>query len=386
MRFLTQCRENGPAAREEANAKAAKGKHDKSDGNSKEASSSAVGDGNTVVKGKVAFTSAVGDGERGLPDSEQEKNGTLFLCCAELYLGHEEKWNRDTFRGILPSCSSFFKDLVKVLLGAGQRDDIVIVSDGRSESIRRDVRALFMAQLAEDEFIELWVIYDLETSMRQDVRNPKRKLAWSSHNMEVLFVKLPRKAKGQRKLVSRDLFTKCGESTNFSRSYTGVPFRNIAEIPRLTDEAKQNILGDAAVGASGRERVDKEVAERGHPLMWGEWKPVGLFSTIIRDFEVANVVDITPGSGAACLASLYSKVPYSGIAFNEKHETWLMDLLQKMFISMVISNDVVADADLVKNASTYLNRSAQAAKVMLPKFSASICDSLTGDDDSDADE
>ena len=57
---------------------------------------------------------------------------------------------------------------------------------------------------------------------------------------------------------------------------------------------------------------------------------------------------MTPGSGAACLASLYSKAPYSGIAFNEKHETWLRDLLQRMFVSMVISNDVVADAGLVK--------------------------------------
>ena len=161
--------------------------------------------------------------------------------------------------------------------------------------------------------------------------------------MEVPFVNLPWKSKGQRKLVALDLFTKSGETTNFSRSYTGVPFRNIAEIPRLTEDAKKNILGPAAVGASGRERVEKEVAEKGHPLMWGEWKPVSLFSTLIRGFQVAKVVDSTPGSGAARLASLYSKVPYSGIAFNEKHETWLRDRLQKMFVSMVISNDVLAN-------------------------------------------
>ena len=386
MRVLQQCREDGPAIREEANAKVAKGKHDKSEGKGKEASTSAVGDGKSPAKAKVASTSAVGDGDTGVPSLEQEKNGTLFLCCAELFLGHEAIFNRETFRGILPSCSSFFKELVKVLLVGAQRDDIVLVSDGRSESIRKDIRNIFQTQLREEEFIELWVIYSLETSLRQDVRNPKRKLAWSSHNMETLFVKLPLKAKGQRKLVARDRFTKCGESTNFSRSYTGVPFRNIAEIPRLTDFAKRNILGNAAVGASGRERVDKEVAERGHPLMWGEWKPVALYSTIIRDFQVANVVDSTPGSGAACLASLYSKVPYSGIAFNEQHETWLRDLLQKLFVSMVISNDVVANADLVKNASAYLNRSAEVAVRMLPNFAAVIGDSLTGDDDSDADE
>ena len=52
---------------------------------------------------------------------------------------------------------------------------------------------------------------------------------------------------------------------------------------------------------------------------------------------------------------------------------------------MVISNDVVADAVLVKNVSTYLNRSAAAARSMLPKFEAPVVDSITGDDDSDVD-
>ena len=111
-----------------------------------------------------------------------------------------------------------------------------------------------------------------------------------------------------------------------------------------------------------------------------------MFATFIRDFQVADVVELTPGSGAACLASLYSKAPYTGIGHNEEHEACLGDLLQRMFVSMVISNDVVADADLVKNVSTYLNRSAEAAKLMLPKFAAAVGDSLTGVDDSDGEE
>ena len=67
-------------------------------------------------------------------------------------------------------------------------------------------------------------------------------------------------------------------------------------------------------------------------------------------------------------------------------ETWLRDLLQKLFVAMVFSNDVAADAELVKNVGTYLSRSAEAAKLMLPKFAAAVGDSLTGVDDSDADE
>ena len=44
------------------------------------------------------------------------------------------------------------------------------------------------------------------------------------------------------------------------------------------------------------------------------------------------------------------------------------------------------DAELVNNVSTYLNRSAEAARVMLPKFVDAVVDSITGDDDSDGDE
>ena len=97
--------------------------------------------------------------------------------------------------------------------------------------------------------------------------------------------------------------------------------------------------------------METEVAERGQPLMWAEWKPASLFFTLIHDLQVAKVVDATPCSGVACLASLYSKVPHSGMAFDETHEAWLRDRLQNLFVAMM-----------------YLNRSAQSAKVMLPKI------------------
>ena len=39
-----------------------------------------------------------------------------------------------------------------------------------------------------------------------------------------------------------------------------------------------------------------------------------------------------------------------------------------------------------KNVATYLKRSAEAAKVMLPKSGSAVGDSFTGDDDSDAEQ
>ena len=183
-------------------------------------------------------------------------------------------------------------------------------------------------------------MYDVESALHTDVRNPKRKLAWPGNHMETLFLVLPTATKGQRKVVERDLYTKAGEATNFSRSYTGVPFRNLAEIPRVTEDGKKAILGPAAIGAFTKDRVVKEVKERGHPLFWGEWKPVKLFSTLYRDLHITDVVDVTPGSGAACLAAMYNSIPYFGFSINEKHRKWFMDQLQNTFLALVYSKEV----------------------------------------------
>ena len=133
------------------------------------------------------------------------------------------------------------------------------IADGRSDSARNQIRDWLKSAIGDD-FLELWVVYEMETALGTDVRNPKRKNAWSAASIETLFVLLPHAIKGQRKVVARDLYTKSGESTNFSRSYTGVPFRNLAEIPRVTDEGKAQILGAAAVGAFEKDRIRKEIS------------------------------------------------------------------------------------------------------------------------------
>ena len=143
-------------------------------------------------------------------------------------------------------------------------------------------------------------------------------------------------------------------------------FRNLVEIPRLTSDAKRSILGISAVGEFSKIRVQKEISEKGHPL--------------------ADVVDLTPGSGAACIAALYSNIFYIGFGHNEAHRDWIQDLIKRMLVAMVQNKTVVADADLVKNVGVYLQRSAEAAKLLLPKSGAAFGDSFTGDNDSDAED
>ena len=147
------------------------------------------------------------------------------------------------------------------------------------------------------------------------------------------------------------------------------------------DFGRWRISEDSAVG-----ELQKEVTEKGHPLMWSEWKPVTLYSTLYRDFQVADVVDLTPGSGAACLAALYSSIPYIGLCSSQGHQKWLQDLLQRMFVAMVMTKQVRAEPELVKNITTYLQRTAEAAKLMLPRDGSAVGDSFTGDDDSDVED
>ena len=173
---------------------------------------------------------------------------------------------------------------------------------------------------------------------------------------------------------------------NFSRSYTGVPFRNLNEIPRLTEAGKKQMLGASAVGDFARERVAKEIKDRGHPYSWAEWKPVKLFSTFCRDLEATDIVDATPGSGAAALAAMYNDIPYFGICYNEAPSTWLMDLFRKAFLALVADKKIPVEKEVMQNVNQYLQRTAEAAKQLLPRGATAAMECHTGDDDSEEDE
>ena len=70
-----------------------------------------------------------------------------------------------------------FREVVKWLITAKQKKDVVLIADGRSDSIRNCIREV-LKSVVGDDFTELWLIYDMETSLNTDVRNPKRKNAW----------------------------------------------------------------------------------------------------------------------------------------------------------------------------------------------------------------
>ena len=339
-----------------------------------QASGEAAVGANAAAGAAVGANAAVGDG-----------GSTLYWLAADLFPKHTERQGDESFRGgVEPSRE--FADCIRCTLKMNDSKDVLLIADGRSETVRKSIRDVLTSDGAP--LNELWIVYDMETKLHTDIRNPKRKNAFSCANFEIVFAVLAECIRGQRTLTVRENFTKSGESTSFCKSYTGVPFRNLVEIPRVTADTKRHLLGPSAVGDFTKDRVKKEIAERGQPLFWAEWKPVGLMVHLFRDFHPSLVVDLTPGSGAAFCAAIHAKVRYAAICHNEASSKWLKDWITRAFLALVANTTVASDAKVVASIERYLARSVMAAKKELPSMreESAFGDSIVGDDDSDEDE
>jgi len=156
----------------------------------------------------------------------------------------------------------------------------------------------------------------------------------------------------------------------------------------LTSAKKAEILGPSSVGDFVKVRVQKEIREKGHPLFWGEWKPVHYYSTLMRDFECGEVVDWTPGSGAACIAALYHGVPYTAFFQNAAHKDFVWNYIKRVFLAIVVEKkEKVVDADLAASVCRYLEQSADSARQLLPRTEPlKVQECQTGDNDSNDDD
>ena len=106
------------------------------------------------------------------------------------------------------------------------------------------------------------------------------------------------------------------------------------------------------------------------------------FAALLTNFEVTELVDLTPGSGAACLAALYAAIPYTGFCHNDAHKEWLDSLMRRMFVAIVADEEFKVDQEVLKNVKQYLQRAAESARQMLPKKTAAFGASHSGEDDS----
>ena len=191
-----------------------------------------------------------------------------------------------------------------------------------------------------------------------------------------MFVSLGTSVKGQRKIISRDTFTKCGESTNYSKSYSGIDSRTLGDLPRLTSDDKAKILGKAAIGAFAKERVNKDIQAKGRPFFWGEWKPIMLYDALFKGFEITDAYDLTIG---------YHQCDYSGVCYNQAQLVWVRRLLQQCFYALVSDGKTKVEEQIVKRVQAYFQRAVAAARQWLPSRDAKAV-VVSGIDDIDMEE
>ena len=129
------------------------------------------------------------------------------------------------------------------------------------------------------------------------------------------------------KTRERDNFSACGETNTHTRTHSGVEWRSLASLPRMSLNVKQQLTG---IGAPiYDDAVHKETKTKGHPLFWKETLDVEWFIALFKDLYVTHVFDATPGSGAAACAAAILDISYEGVAMSAKHEAWLDNIMDK---------------------------------------------------------
>jgi hypothetical protein len=86
----------------------------------------------------------------------------------------------------------------------------------------------------------------------------------------------------------------------------------------------------------GRGRAPARPDGQREPVFFHTY-PVTFFETVLSDYHISHVIDLTPGAGLMALAAIRKKLPYLGIAFTETHRKELDDhltyLVQQEYIT-----------------------------------------------------
>ena len=191
----------------------------------------------------------------------------LLIASADLFPPHAEKYvAAETPFGIIGSVSDDFSKLVKFLQEKKESRDCVLVFDGRSKAVSH---ALWNLEnfTTNKHATELTIIYNA-TDAKSDCRAvaSKQKM-FSASNKETCFVLMSMFGNKRPAIQARTSFNKCGESSTYDTTFSGVVHRHLSQIPRLSDPDVEAILGSksllAAAGADKvKERHLKEVQEQ----------------------------------------------------------------------------------------------------------------------------
>ena len=132
--------------------------------------------------------------------------------------------------------------------------------------------------------------------------NPRagRSVAFSSHSVETFYV-ISQFPRVQLASVERTKFNALGESSSHDAAYSGVPHVAWVTLPMIGKDDKQVCNGGAPVPSHSAGTFD---VSGGSPMYWQELKPEALYTLLLTEWKVQQVVDMSPRSGTLARACM----------------------------------------------------------------------------------
>ena len=232
-------------------------------------------------------------------------------------------------------------DVFQWMLGHHDESTIVAAFDARNPKIRFQLQK-FVNDHQKDElkYFENHILYK-GLPLKDDVRFAARKVYGALVNVETIVGVLP-VSRVRMKTRDRNSFSACGEKTIHTRTYSGVPWRTLNSLPRMTREVKDGVTGMTA--PTYEESIFQLTRTRGHPLFWRETVDVEWYIAFYKDAHATHIFDVSPGSGAAAIAAAVLDISYEGVALSPKHAVWLENIMDKAIFAALRLREIPTDA------------------------------------------
>ena len=285
------------------------------------------------------------------------------------------------------------KRVLEFLASKRDKDDVLIMFDGRGKANRRVIDASDGGSESHS-LVECWCVY-VQPTKKQDPRAPARAGSYTCNNKEILYLSLPiKKGGGRQRVVQRSQFNACGETSSSATTYTGIAMRRFSELPRMSHDTKASILGAPACGSLDTRRLGRlqaDIDAKGHPFSHAEVKPITFWQDIVEHLGVTHIVDLTPGSGALAVAAS-GAAQYEGIAANDAHRDWLDNIVDRCVMYKAgheqgyAKDTLGGDPEFVANASRYFGGTMMDARRWLMPGAGGDGEEDGGDDEVDVDD
>jgi hypothetical protein len=261
-----------------------------------------------------AYTSS---GVRQIQTAKDAHRG--FFFSADLIVEHaKEPWLRPQYP--VQTTLKEITDWSKEVKGA---HDWLFFFDGRSREVNSQITALMKGR---QHLNELMLLFTATGTARETTRT--RKVALSSKNVEGLML-YPPCARTALTAKPRNAFNVLGESSTYDTTYSGITFRTLRSLPRISEQDK------ALIHEGSPSSVPDELLQAfpNPVLFWQESKPVDLYEQLLVDFDIRGIFDISPGSGALAEAALRLGVCYVGVTTKTTHAKWLGNVVDRVAMS-----------------------------------------------------